>query len=44
MKEKTFIFTGGNPSIMQSLNSMVQSEYSLQKKQQFSFPDSQLFE
>lgn len=29
---------------MQSLNSMVQSEYSLQKKQQFSFPDSQLFE
>lgn len=29
---------------MQSLNSMVQSEYSLQKKQQFSFLDSQLFE
>jgi len=36
-------FTGGNPSIMQSLNTMVQSEYS-QMQEQFGFTDSQLFE
>lgn len=36
-------FTGGNLSIMQSLNSMVQSESS-QIQQQFGFPHSQLFE
>lgn len=29
---------------MQSLNGMVQSEYSLQSQPQFSFPDPQLFE